>query len=83
LPVEATVDYGVLKVLVVSSGIEGIGSWVVVERDVVADYRRLFGKEPPARPLSLTLWSDSDNTKDYAIVDFDDFELLPAITAVR
>jgi hypothetical protein len=83
LPVETTVDYGVLKVLVVSSGIEGIGSWVVVERDVVADYRRLFGKEPPARPLSLTLWSDSDNTKDYAIVDFDDFELLPAIAAVR
>lgn len=83
LPVETVVDYGPLKVLVASSGIDGMGSWVSVERNVAADYQRLFGKEPPARPLSLTIWSDSDNTKDYAIVDFDDFELLPAIAAIR
>lgn len=83
LPVETVVDYGPLKVLVVSSGIDGMGPWVSVERDVMADYQRLFGKEPPSRPLSLTIWSDSDNTKDYAIVDFDDFELLPAIAAIR
>lgn len=82
-PRETVVDYGPLKVIVAASGREGFGRWVTVERDVVADYRRVFGKEPPARPLSITIWSDSDNTKDYAVVDFDDFELLPAAAAVR
>ncbi len=83
LPRETVVDYGPLRVIVASSAREGFGHWVTVERDVVADYRRVFGKEPPARPLSITIWSDSDNTKDYAVVDFDDFELLPAAAAVR
>ncbi|SHK30264.1 DUF3047 domain-containing protein [Rhodothermus profundi] len=80
LPRETVVDFGPLKVIVASSGREGFGRWITVERDVAADYRRVFGKEPPARPLSITIWSDSDNTRDYAIVDFDDFELLPAAT---
>lgn len=83
LPRERVVDFGSLKVIVASSGREALAHWVTVERDVVADYRRVFGKEPPARPLSITIWNDSDNTQDYAVVDFDDLELVPTAAVVR
>lgn len=73
LPVGTEVSYGKLKVVVVSSG--DTGEWKTVRRDVVEDYRRLFGGEPPRRPLSLRLWSDSDNTNQPAEVDFDNIRL--------
>lgn len=76
LPVETVVSYGKLKVLVVASALDGIGDWVHIERDVQADYRRLFNEDPPQRPLSLRLWSDSDNTDKPAEVDFDNIRFL-------
>ena len=76
LPVGTVVDFGRLKVIVASSGADGIGKWLTVERDVAEDYRRVFGRTAPERPLSITLWSDSDTTKDRAEVDFDDIQIL-------
>ncbi|ARA95128.1 MAG: DUF3047 domain-containing protein [Bacteroidetes bacterium] len=78
LPVGTVVSFGRLKVIVAASGLDGYGDWIEVERNVVEDYVRLFGKPPPDRPLSITLWSDSDDTKDVAEVDFDDIVLLDA-----
>lgn len=78
LPVGTVVSFGPLKALVVSSGQEGIGQWKTMQRDIVADYRQIFGGSPPDRPVSITLWSDSDTTRDEARADFDDIELLPA-----
>lgn len=78
LPVGTVVSTGNVKILVAASGVDGIGRWVQVERDVVADYRRLFGADPPQDPFTITLWSDSDNTRSVAEVDFDDIVLLPA-----
>lgn len=75
LPVGTIVDYGRLKVVVVSSGADGTGAWLSIERDVAADYEDLFGKDPPVRPVSIMLWSDSDNTKSVAIADFDNIEV--------
>ena len=76
LPVDTIVSYGRLKVIVASSARDGAGSWHHVERDVVADYRRVFGEDPPRRPLRLRLWSDSDNTGTQATADFDNIILL-------
>jgi len=78
LPVGTVVSYGKLKVLVVSSGADGIGRWQHIERNVREDYRRVFGDEPTRRPLSIRLWSDSDNTGEEAEADFDNIQLLPA-----
>jgi hypothetical protein len=75
LPVGTTASYGKLKVVVVASGLDGVGTWQSVERDVVQDYRDLFGEDPPRRPLRLRLWADSDNTKTTAISDFDNMML--------
>ncbi len=69
------VSTGNVKVIVVSSGTNGIGEWEEVERNVVADYRRLFGGDPPNEPYTVTLWSDSDDTKSVGEVDFDDLTL--------
>lgn len=77
LPVGTQVSYGKLKVLVVASALDGIGNWVHIERDVQADYRRLFDDDPPTRPLSIRLWSDSDNTDTPAKADFDNLKFLP------
>lgn len=76
LPVGTVVSFGRLKVIVAASARDGIGDWVTVERHVVEDYRRVFGKEPPESPLSITLWSDSDDTGGVAEVDFDDIVLI-------
>ncbi len=78
LPAGATAKYGPLRVVVATSGAQSFGSWIHVERDVVADYRRGFGGDPPDEPLSITLWSDSDDTRSVSEVFFDNLVLLPA-----
>lgn len=76
LPVGTVVSYGKLKVIVVSTGADGLGEWQHIDRDVVADYDMVFGGDPPQRPLSLRLWSDSDNTKKIGEADFDNIRML-------
>lgn len=76
LPEGTVVSYGKLKVVVVSSG--GTDGWKSVRRNLVEDYRTLFGEAPPDRPLSIRLWGDSDNTGERAVADFDNIRLLPA-----
>lgn len=84
LPVGTVVSFGPLKVIVVDSKREpGMGSWKTVQRNVVDDYHQVFGGDPPDRPLSITFWSDSDTTGDYAKVDFDDIRLLPPYRSSR
>lgn len=78
LPVGTEVSYGPLKVIVVSSAAsQGTGKWVSVERNVLEDFKRLFGKDAASRPLAITAWADSDTMHDLAQADFDDFRLLP------
>ena len=75
LPVGTTVRYGALRVIVVASAADGIGDWIRIERDVVADYRRLYRRDPPI-PVFIALWGDSDTTGGVSDVFFDDIELL-------
>jgi hypothetical protein len=78
LPVGTTVSFGPLKVIVVDSAREPhLGEWKTVQRRIRDDYRQVFGGRPPDRPVSITLWSDSDTTGDEAVVDVDDIKLLP------
>lgn len=75
LPKGTIVRFGPLRVLVVDTALEGIGSWQTVTRDVVADYRAIFGGDPPSEPLSITLWSDSDDTNSTGKADFDNIRI--------
>jgi hypothetical protein len=77
LPVGTTVDFGPLQVLVVASKPDnGLDKWITHERNVVEDYRRLFGEAPDKTPLAIMMWSDSDTMKSVGTVDFDDLMLL-------
>jgi len=77
LPVGTVVSQGPLRIIVVDSAREPrTGKWKTVMRDVRSDYRQVFGGSPPDRPVSITLWNDSDTTETSATVDFDDIRLL-------
>lgn len=59
----------------VNSGSEQVGQWVTVERDIVADYRKAFGEEPP-RMVGVAIMSDADNTGERAQAWYRDVELI-------
>ena len=71
LPVGTTARYGPLRVLVVSSALDGLGRWIETERNVRADYRALFQKEAPERPLFIMVWGDTDDTQGTSDAYFD------------
>lgn len=68
-----------IRKLVVESGPARLNEWLDYERDVRADYRRVFGEEP-GRLLNVAIMSDSDNTRSqirawYGPVQVDGLEL--------
>ncbi|MDZ4701439.1 MAG: DUF3047 domain-containing protein [Rhodothermales bacterium] len=77
LPVGTVLKQDKLRVIVVANGAEGFGHWMRMERNMIDDYRAVFGDDPPHRPLSIRLWSDSDNTGDFGEGDFDNITLVP------
>lgn len=60
--------------LAVESGNEKAGQWVTAERDIVADYRKAFGTEPPP-VVGVAIMSDSDNTGESAKAWYGDVTL--------
>ena len=76
LPVGTILKQDRLRVMVVASGEREFGRWMTIERNVVNDYRQAFNEEPPNRPISIRLWSDSDNTNQVGEGDFDNIMLL-------
>jgi len=66
------------KMIVVRSGQALTGTWVTEKRDVLADYRLLFGegeKTPVAAGIGIL--TDSDNTHSHAIGGYADIQILP------
>lgn len=60
--------------LAVESGPGKRGQWVTEERDVLADYRRLFGEEP--REIgAIAIMTDTDNTGEEATAWYGDISI--------
>lgn len=76
LPVgtELSKFYGNQKIVVMGSG-EGDGSWQTFSRNIVEDYRRLFGDPPPEVPLAILILSDGNNTRQQVKADYDEIYL--------
>jgi hypothetical protein len=55
-------------------GAAKVGQWVEEEADVLADYRRAFGKDPP-HSASLAVMNDSDNTGEKGVSFIDWIEI--------
>jgi len=60
--------------IAVRSGRDESGTWQSERHDIVADYRRLFGAEPP-RIGAIAIMTDTDNTGATAQAWYDDIEL--------
>lgn len=77
LPVGKTLSKfnGNQKIIVVGSGEQNIGNWQTFERNIVEDYKRLFGDSPPSKPLAILLLSDGNDTNDRVSADYDNILL--------
>ncbi len=65
-----------VRMIVVERGKGNLGQWRSYERDIVADYRRAFGEDPP--PIAgIALMTDADNTGESAIAYYGDITLAP------
>jgi len=51
------------KILVTQSGKDNKGRWVTEERNIIDDYRLVFGKNPPKTAGGIGIMSDSDDTR--------------------
>jgi hypothetical protein len=51
-----------------------VGQWVEEEADLLADYRKAFGKDPPAT-ASLAVMNDADNTGEKSVSYLDWIEI--------
>lgn len=70
--------FGNQKIVVVESGTQKAGQWVTFKRNIVEDYRRLFGDNPPKNPLAILILSDGDSTGSFVEADYDDIKLMPS-----
>lgn len=69
--------FGNQKIVVVESGPEKKGQWVTFHRNIVEDYKRLFGDKPPKTPLAILILSDGNSTDSWVKADYDDIMLKP------
>jgi hypothetical protein len=65
------------RIVVIGTGKENLGEWQTIERNIVEDYREIFGKTPPETPIALLILSDGDDTQSKTKADYDNFELRP------
>jgi hypothetical protein len=55
-----------VKMIALESGTKKVGTWQEEEVNILEDYRKAFGAEPPAK-ASLGIMNDSDNTAEHAV----------------
>ena len=60
--------------LAVRSGADQAGQWLEESRDLIADYRRVFGSDPP-RAGAVAIMTDTDNTGGRARAWYGDISL--------
>lgn len=62
------------QMLAVESGNAKAGQWVEERRNVLADYRHIWGEEPP-EVGAIAIMTDTDNTGGEALAWYDDLRL--------
>lgn len=58
-----------VQYVVVRSGEDEAGEWLVERRDILEDYRKAFGEEP-RKITGITIMTDSDNTEESTLAWF-------------
>jgi hypothetical protein len=62
------------KMVILEAGNEKAGEWVEEEVNVVGDYRKAFGKDPPSI-AQIAVMNDSDNTGESSVSYLGDIEV--------
>ena len=63
-----------VQMIPVQSGADGLGTWKDQSRNVLDDYRRAFGEEPP--PINgIAIMTDADNTGESATAYYGDITM--------
>lgn len=74
VPEETIIDSpsqpGVLRSIVVESGVESPLAWQSERRDLVADYQAAFGRLPESNVRAVVLFTDNDNTQQPAVAHY-------------
>ena len=63
------------KMIALQSGEKNIGKWICEERNVLEDYKKLFGEEPP-KVGGIAIMSDTDNTGECATAWYGSIRLI-------
>jgi hypothetical protein len=66
-----------IRKLVVESGPRRLNRWLEYERDIRADYVRVFGEQPGAL-IGIAIMTDSDNTRSRAQAWYGPVRFVPA-----
>ncbi len=53
---------GTSRSIVLQAGTQRLGHWLRERRNIVEDYRRAFGADPPGTLEAIALWTDNDQT---------------------
>jgi hypothetical protein len=69
--VQANAFTGNAMMIAVESGGDKVGEWLTERRDIVADYRRAFGEDPP-KVGAIAIMTDTDNTGETALAWYGD-----------
>ena len=64
-----------VKMIVVDSGWDNLGTWHKHQRDLASDYKRAYG-ETPGEVIGIALLTDTDNTKSETRAIYGDIELI-------
>jgi len=64
---------GNAMMIAVESGDEKAGQWISVRRNIIEDYRRAFGEDPP-NVGAIAIMTDTDQTGESAIAWYSDIE---------
>lgn len=62
------------KIIVLESGSEKCGKWITENVNIMDDYKKCFGTEPPSIE-GVGILTDSDNTKSFAAADYTDIQV--------
>jgi hypothetical protein len=68
-------DPGKFFVIVLASGEKNLNRWQNEKIDVIADYKKYFGKEPKKDPSGIAIMTDGNATHSAAGCDYADFSI--------
>ncbi len=66
---------GKAYIIVIKSGVDGVGKWHQEKIDIIKDYKKYFHKELDKNPAAIAILTDGNATHSPSACDYDDFKI--------